>query len=57
MPTQALSNFLNIIEESNTPLITSETKLLDFLFDNCPNLDSKVVHHFLKQVRSEIEVK
>lgn len=56
MSTQTLSNFMNVIEESNTPLVISEEKLLDFLFDNCKDLDSKVVHNFLKEVRSEMEV-
>ena len=54
--TNALTTMLNIIEDSNAPLVMSEEKLLDFLCDNCKDLDSKTVHQFLLEVRSEMEV-
>ena len=41
---------------TETKLVMTEGRLLDFLFDNCKNLDSEVVKQFLLDVRKEMEV-
>ena len=40
---------------NNDNLVMSEARLLDFLFENCKDLDSEVVRVFLTAVRADME--